>query len=400
MPASITFLPVDCGDMTLITLADSAGTTILIDTNIRGAADDPKDSTRDVARDLRERLKKDENGRPYVDVFLNSHPDADHIRGFQNHFHVGPLSAYSDDKKKDTEKRIVMREIWSSPIVYRRAERAKLPLSDDAKAFKTEAKRRVKVNQDKQFKGVGDGDRIQVMGEDKDGKTDKLGPILRKIDESFSTVNGRDVKGYFTALLLAPLPPSKNEDDEDLLAKNRSSVILNITLGSDANTADACKFLTAGDAEVEVWERLWRKHKGNKELLGYDLLLAPHHCSWHSLSHDSWSELREKAQVSKEARNALSQARSGASIVASSKAIKDDDKDPPCIRAKREYVGIVDAVKGQFHCTGEHPDEKAPAPLEFKISKNGPSAPAKKEAGSKAAGATSAASVAMPHGQK
>jgi hypothetical protein len=333
-------------------------------------------------------------------VFLNSHPDADHIRGFQNHFHVGPLSAYADDKKKDAEKRIVMREIWSSPIVYRRAERAKLVLSDDAKAFRTEAKRRVKVNQDKQFKGVGEGDRIQIMCEDQDGKTDNLGPILRKIDDSFSIVNGRDMKGHFTALLLGPLPPGKNEDDETLLGKNRSSVILNVMLGSDASTPDACKFLTAGDAEVEVWERLWRKHKGNKERLAYDLLLSPHHCSWHSLSHDSWSDMREKAQVSKEARSALSQARSGASIVASSNAIKDDDQDPPCIRAKREYMDIAAGVKGQFHCTGEHPDERAPAPMEFKISNEGPSAPAKKEAGSKAAGATSAASVAMPHGSR
>jgi hypothetical protein len=56
MATSITFFPVGNGDMTLIGLGDKAGTTILIDCNIRAAADDPNDKTRDVAKDLRERL--------------------------------------------------------------------------------------------------------------------------------------------------------------------------------------------------------------------------------------------------------------------------------------------------------------------------------------------------------
>ena len=42
--------------------------------------------------------------------------------------------------------------------------------------------------------------------------------------------------------------------------------------------------------------------------------------------------MREQAEVSEKARNALSQARDGATIVASSNPIKDDDNDPPCIR--------------------------------------------------------------------
>jgi hypothetical protein len=42
--------------------------------------------------------------------------------------------------------------------------------------------------------------------------------------------------------------------------------------------------------------------------LAYDVLLAPHHCSWHSLSWDSWSDYGEDAEVSSDARNALGQA--------------------------------------------------------------------------------------------
>jgi hypothetical protein len=56
--------------------------------------------------------------------------------------------------------------------------------------------------------------------------------------------------------------------------------------------------------------------------------MAPHHCSWHSSSYDSWSEKGENAKVPGPARNALGQALDGALIVAGGKPIKDDKNDP------------------------------------------------------------------------
>lgn len=73
MPTTITFFPVDNGDMALIKFGDVDATTLLIDINIRQDAEDPDGVSRDVAKDLRDRLKRDENGRPYVDAFLLSH---------------------------------------------------------------------------------------------------------------------------------------------------------------------------------------------------------------------------------------------------------------------------------------------------------------------------------------
>ena len=63
-------------------------------------------------------------------------------------------------------------------------------LSDDAKAFNSEARRRVKLNRDKNF-AVGNGDHIQIIGEDINGKTDDLTSIVRKVDSRFSTINGK-----------------------------------------------------------------------------------------------------------------------------------------------------------------------------------------------------------------
>jgi hypothetical protein len=368
MSSTITFFPVGNGDMTLIALGDTAQTKILIDCNIRGSADDPDDPTRDVAADLRRRLRRDPRGRPYVDVFLLSHPDQDHCNGFAKHFYTGALADYPDDWKPDAQKRIVIREIWSSPMVFRRASKSHV-LCDDAKAFNTEAKRRVAVNRWQGFMGVGAGDRILVLGEDEDGKTDDLVPILVRVDQLFSQVCGAP-NLCFQARLLAPMPKA-DDQTEDELRKNHSSVILNMTIASDPSRRSMCQFLTAGDAEVAIWERLWNKHLRQPAVLAYDLLQTPHHCSWHSLSYDSWSELHERAEISRAARGALSQIRKGGIIVSSSEAIYNDDNDPPCYGAMREYQRIAAAATGSFFCTGEYPSANEPLPLEFTVTQAG-----------------------------
>lgn len=396
MPTTVTFFPVDNGDMTLVKFGDSHETTLLIDVDIRQDADNPDGEARHVAKDLRDRLKKDDKGRPYVDAFLLSHPDEDHCRGVTKHFHLGPLGDYPDDKKDYKDKKIVIREIWSSPIVFRRSSKTHT-LCDDAKAFSAEARRRVAVNRTKKF-DVDAGDRIQIMGEDIDGKTDDLGPIVRKVDTTFNTING-SASVYFSARLLAPIDATDDEELEECLAKNQSSVIINFTLAADATTPDGAKFLTGGDAEVFIWDRQWQRHKDEPQVLEYDLLQTPHHCSWHSLSEESWADSGGKAKVNTSARSALSQTRSGAVIVASCKPISDDDSDPPCIGAKREYVSIVGAAE-KFFCTGEYPKADAVEPLVFAVTAGGMQPPSKKEAGAKVAAVVSSARTPTPHGAK
>src|SRR5580700_8197219 len=149
---------VDNGDMTLVEL--ESGRRILIDINIRSAADDEDDETPDVAKQLRDRLDRDEKGRLYVDAFLLTHPDEDHIRGLKKHFHLGDPASWS--KRADN---ILIREMWSSPIVFRRASKGHA-LSEDASDWATEARRRVKLF--REGHAVGDGDRITILGEDVD----------------------------------------------------------------------------------------------------------------------------------------------------------------------------------------------------------------------------------------
>lgn len=359
MTASLAFFPVSNGDMTLVVLDN--GQTILIDINIRGAADDEDDDTPDVAGDLRGRLKRDDKGRPYVDVFLSTHPHQDHITGLRNHFHLGPPGEWNKDYDK-----IIIREMWSSPVVFRRAD-SQTPLCEDAKAWAREATRRVKRFRDAGFDTV-PGDRIVIMGEDIDGKTDDILDIVIRLDETVTAAN-RVKAGVFEARLLAPLP-AESEEEEEELSTNESSVVLRFSL-TGGGVADRCRFLTGGDAEVAIWQRLWQRHgDDNPDWLSYDVLQTPHHCSWRSLSFDSWSDLGEDAAVDEDARSALSQTRKGAVIVASSKPIKDDDDNPPHHRAKREYLDIVDGDDDRFFCTDEHWDDEG-LPLEFEVKSSG-----------------------------
>ncbi len=372
MSPTITFFPVDNGDMTLIELDDDGKTTILIDVDIRQPADDENTPTCDVAKELRHRLKKDKNGRPYVNVFLLSHPDQDHCGGLRKHFHLGSLDDYDFDPTEGEELKIVIREIWSSPMIFRRASKNN-PLCEDAKAFNKEARRRVKNYRENGH--AQDGDRIRIIVRDENGKTDDIDEIVVEIDESFNEINGKE-SDSISMLVLGPIPPQEDEEEEDKLAKNRSSAIIQFSISADGK-GDACLFLTGGDSEVYVWERQWERHMDNTDCLEYDLLLSPHHCSWHTLSYDSWSD-DENPQVSKDAVSALSQARDGAFIVSSSKPIKDDKNDPPCWGAKKEYLSILEPVGGKFFCTGEHPNAEKPEPLTFKIAKDGPQPPSKK----------------------
>ena len=102
-------------------------------------------------------------------------------------------------------------------MVFRRASKNHI-LCDDAKAFNAEARRRVKRFRDGTG-SIGDGDRILILGEDEDGKTDDLGSILVRVGQTFSCINGHDDTSM-EALLLGPQPRTDDEEEETL-SKNK-----------------------------------------------------------------------------------------------------------------------------------------------------------------------------------
>jgi len=105
-----------------------------------------------------------------------------------------------------------------------------------------------------------------------------------------TTPNGKNCD-HCNASIIAPFPIQEDEEAEQKMTKNHSSVIMQFSFKIDS-VESACLFFTSGDAEVYIWEKLWAEHKKSTSKLQYDLMLSPHHCSWHALSYDSWSKIR------------------------------------------------------------------------------------------------------------
>jgi hypothetical protein len=316
--STVTFFPVGekNGGMTLIELNDINNTTILIDCSI---GDESIADHCDVNQELRDRLPDDSDGRPYVDAFILTHRHEDHLKGFKKHFHIGSLDDYRDD---EDELKIVIREMWSSHNFWKPSSE-NYKLCDNAKAFNKEMKRRVELYK-KNESIQSEGDRVIIIGKDPEGRTDGLDDINYDIGDSFSKINNRNIPSKLNSFVLSPVEQQEDEDDECFTDMNRQSVVLQLTVSQGAENN---KILMAADAECLVWETLWGKYKDDTEKLEYDILLAPHHCSWHSLSYDSQSK-DDDPQVCEDAKNALSQAKEGACIVSQSRIIKNSDQDP------------------------------------------------------------------------
>ena len=383
----ITFFPVGNGGMTLIRLNDPLETTILIDINIRDVSSS-EENICDVAQELRDRLPIDSESRPYVDAFVLTHHDNDHILGFKEYFHVGPLDDYKE-AKDDENPKIVIRELWSTPRFWKHAS-DNYSLSDDAKEFNKEMRRRVKLFKDSQYIQP-EGERAVIVGKDPDGKTDGMDLIVKKIGTVFSKINERNIYDKLEGFLMGPLEQQDDEPDEDFDKKNRQSIITQITVKEICHKN---KILITGDAECFVWKTLW-SYYNNTDRLEYDLLSTPHHCSWHSLSYDSQSEI-DNPQVCEDAKNALGQAKSGARIIAQCKPIKNNDDDPPSKAAKDEYLTIVD--ESCFYCTDEYPNEKNPEPIEFNLTSDGPQKKGIKEKSKLSVAALASTKESYQHG--
>ena len=355
MSAKITYFPVGNGDMTLI--QTDSGKSILIDCNIRTGDEHP-----DVITMLRKRLPKDSEGRTFLHLFVWSHPDQDHCGGIREHFHLGKSQDY--DEEKDL---IFINEIWSSPMVYRRASK-NFTLTKDAKALKKEVKRRIERFKD--VESMKDGEYVQIVCEDEDGKTDDVIDIVLDLDSTTSCING-EIDSTIAARILGPSPKPDLDEDEDKYSKNKSSVIINYSLDADGVKSKA-RFLSGGDAEVVCWEALIKRMEddGTVSNLDYNILQAPHHCSWHVMSHESQSKAKEEGTIAKpsgKALKALGQALSNAIIVSSSNTIENDDNDPPSYAAKEEYEKIVDDVEGIFKCVADNVKDGEQRPLEIEI---------------------------------
>src|SRR3954453_13320299 len=146
----VVFWPVGTGDSTTIVVDDE----IVVQVDLPGLAKADQDGTPETAvvDRLIEALPQ-RDGRPYLAVFVLTHADLDHCRGFQ-----------------DLLSEVTIGELWATPRLWREFEDCTSALPESAQAFHEEAERRVAATRAAVNKGERpvSGDRVRIIGHDVD----------------------------------------------------------------------------------------------------------------------------------------------------------------------------------------------------------------------------------------
>jgi hypothetical protein len=288
------------------------------------------------------------NGRPYLAVFVLTHPDQDHIKGF-----------------RELLRRVDIGELWHTPRIFRDQSNEEA-LCDDAKAFRKEAHRRRKAIADNPY-NIKSGDRLRVIGHD----DILLEPDYQQLPESCKSrpasivcnVDGENLADHFEAFIHAPFKEDQAKN------KNNTSLSLNVVLREGQKYA---QFMFFGDREYPTIKQIFTKTEERKKFifyLGWDVMLCSHHCSKGVMY---WQELGDKDECLKQdILDFFTKYSKGGSIVASSLSDFTDGKghNPPHKKARQEYEKIVKA--GQFLCTHEYPSKESPEPLVFTLDATG-----------------------------
>jgi hypothetical protein len=383
----IKYYPVCNGDQSLITLTDK--TTIITDCNLRKSAKGDDDETLfDAHTDLLNSIQKDSKGIPFVDVFILTHGDQDHCRGFEEYFYQGDPQKYSDGDKK--KKLIRVDAMWFSPMI---AEEHDNP---DERAYQKEAERRLKLHRDKSSVKDLPGNRIRIIGYD--GNTDyKDLDHLRSIPGDIVTRFNDKNQDTFSVFIHSPFREHLKSATPD--KKNSTSIVFQARFKEKkADTSFSCLAIFGGDSDHYAWDMILSKTKKSgkdksESALTWDLFLAPHHCSWSFFNDRPQQDHPEPLKTSL----AVLDYRRGNSpkVIASSRKIKVEKPNPPHDAAKREYVKKV-GDKNLLNTTTYDLDGETPQPIVFEITSGGPIKPKGKEGTAKVAGASSLGAVNSP----
>jgi hypothetical protein len=354
MDPRITYFPVGNGDCSLITLTDN--TQIIIDCNTTAVASDEDDPSRyDVHQHLLDYGKKLDGEIPHIDVFILSHADQDHCRGFDTMFYTGDPSKYA--VKHSKEDLILIDELWFTHRIFAAHEGA---LCDAANVFRKEAQRRIDLHLANSPNRNNAGNRIRVVGHSSNPAYKGLGELVITPGNYIDVIDGKQ-KTDFRFFVHAPF---RKEVDSKLAERNDTSVVLQACFDV-GGTHRAGLAIFGGDAGASIWAKILELSED--ETLQYDLFLAPHHCSWSFFSDLPYKDNKVPAEDSL---TVVGKALQGGRIIASCKPIKPDDDNPPHHAAKVEYEKVVG--KDNFFSLAEVGDSRRPLPTTFEMSENGP----------------------------
>lgn len=331
----MTFFPVGNGDMTLI--QTKTNKYIMIDCNMRNAEND--DKIYDCNEYLQDTLPID-NGQIYLDAFFLTHSDNDHCRGIRDYFNLCAPED-SDDDKIRIDELYIPAKLMMDETHY----------NDDADAIREEAQRRLDLLGTEEADTP--GNRIKIVGYSKELKdyADAIVPA----GETISDINGNTDYGA-EIFVLRPVKKANDDEESDV---NDCTASFKITFEINGGTYIA---IIGGDLKCENWKEVIELNPD----MTFDLLLAPHHCSWHAVS----SEDTHTGKADPVIEEFLEKSKENAYVVSSSKVIKRDGDNPPSYRAKNVYIKHL-KKQDRYKCTAEYPNADDPKPLTFKITGQG-----------------------------
>lgn len=344
----VVYWPVGTGDSATIVVDDAH--VIQVDLHDLEKADDDDATVSAVVDCLVDQLPQ-VDGEPYLSVFILTHADKDHCKGFA-----------------DLLERVVIGEIWATPRLWREyGDEGEEGLCEDAQAFHEEAERRV----DATLKAVkaGEmpelGDRVRIVGYDLDQADHAYCDLPDEYRSGpghvVDLLDGEDLSDKVEVFIHAPFR------DDCAAARNETSLAIQVTLLDPSGAAG--KFLFFGDLAYETLKKIFEYSEvhDRADRIAWDVLLAPHHCSKKAM----YSTADGKDELHQDILDLMT-AHGGdeAIVVVSSGAFPASNSagdNPPHVIARRRYEEIADAVI----CTGEYPDTATPQPVVFVVDADG-----------------------------
>jgi hypothetical protein len=320
------------GDCTLLWVGE---TRILIDLSPRIQSGDPHYDVEEMRDELLPLVRRDD-GRYVVDAFLITHPDRDHVLEAEELLHLGAPDDYDAD-----DERILVEEIIYVPASF---EAQADDLSSDAKAVLSEIERRLDADS-----SAGNLVTALIGPNGEDPGADRVYSVGRVIDIFGAATSDERL----AAVVYAPRGVLDPQDRNDVSGVVQFSI-------TPTGSVEPVRIIMGGDAPYEVWEDIC----DNESLddFKYDLMLAPHHCSW-SVFGESNDHVPSEKVI-----DLFKNCHSEAKIVSSSFAI-DSDGTLPNEEAAEIYRGIVG--EDDFYCTGEYPSKDEHVPIVFEFSDSG-----------------------------
>ena len=392
MTNQIKYYPVDNGDQTLISIDENSYVTnILVDCNIRetskGTGNQLQyDVKADLLKSLQVRKVNDVENVKYVDIFILTHGDDDHLHGFEANFYQGDPENYKKRNKDNDE--FLIDVLWFTPMIMGTAT------NDDERCFNKEARRRIKLHQEKSSKKDLPGNRIVIIGYDASEKLEGLDLVRKVPGDVVSRFNNRDL-ATFSIFIHSPYQKDLTDEEVD---KNRVSLVFQARFKAHKLSSDFSTLaMFGGDADHVAWKTIIEKTRryGNdkkQQALTWDLFMACHHCSW-TFFNDTKQE--DHPIPMKTSLEMLDCRRGIAKVIASCKEILNNTDNPPHYKAKSEYVKKVGDSNFLNTATAIKVG-KTPQPIVFEISTSGPIRAKKSEGTAQVAGGASLGAISTP----